>query len=74
MNLAPGPQAQVNIVRHALAGYHDRQSLVILYNSFAEVDDFELPPIKDFASYAAARAAVNRLLARLLEMYGDEVK
>jgi hypothetical protein len=77
MNIAPGPQAQVNIVRHTLAGFArgdlSREGVAQCYNAFAEVDGYGLPTIKHFLNDAAARAALERLAARLRELFGDEV-
>jgi hypothetical protein len=71
MNLAPGPQEQVNIVRWQL-GCIERpesaakwgasptlKSLAIFYNAFADVPAFGLPHIDRFANMAAAKAALE---------------
>ena len=84
MNLAPGPQAQVNLVRWQLACIENPESaakrghtptlksLAIFYNAFAEVPEFGVPPIGYFINEAAAKAALERLLRRLLELHAGE--
>lgn len=80
MNIAPGRQAQVNLVWQ-LAGIKNPEgaarrgptptleSLAIFYNAFAEVPEFGVPPIGHFINEAAASATLERLLARLLELH-----
>jgi hypothetical protein len=82
MNLAPGPQAQVNIVRRQLAGIEQPdgalapsptlESLAITYNAFADVPAFGLPHIDHFINKGAAQAALKRLLAQLLVLHEGE--
>jgi hypothetical protein len=83
-SLAPGPQAQVNLVRWQLAcienleGASKRgptptlESLAIFYNAFAEVPAYGIPPIGYFLNAAAAKAALERLLTRLLELHAGK--
>jgi hypothetical protein len=84
MNLAPGPQAQVNIVRWQLASIErperaaewgprpTLESLGIFYNAFADEPAFGLPHVDRFINMAAAKAALERLLAQLLELHRGE--
>ena len=81
MNLAPGPQEQVNWVRWELAHIKrpaserpspTLESVTIFYNAFADVPAFGLPHIDHFINTAAAKAALERLLAQLLVLHEGE--
>jgi hypothetical protein len=72
MNIAPGPQEQIQMVSDML---HDidrftLKALLIGYNSFANVAGYQLPRADRFKTKTEAKAALTRLHDRLHELFG----
>jgi hypothetical protein len=71
LNLAPGPQEQIQMVSDMLNNidHYTLKKLVSGYNAFANVPGYGLPRADRFKNKAEASTALYRLLARLHELF-----